>query len=573
MKVRRISIALKFAVIVAAMLIITDLLLGIVLYNMESSALTEQITTNALNMANCISARLEESGCADAIATIAPGEEDSEAYQAVLAELTVFYEKSGCEYVYTERLSGEGAVEFVVDSDTEDPAAIGDEGEFEDAIASALSGTPATGEPYTDEWGNHITAYSPIHGSSGNIVGVVGTDISMDWLNDRLADIRNTVILVCVIAFAVGMLVILFLVLRLKKQFVTLNDKVVELGNGSGDLTRKLDINSGDEMEEIAGNVNNFISFIHDVVSNTTRNSDVLTQASNVMRNSISDTSDQVTDISSTMQEMSAMTHEISRALEDISANISTTLDSVGGIEKLAEQNTGESEQIIAEAERMYASALEAKDEVKIRSEEMNDTLNKKIEESEKVSRIAVLTDNIIQIAGQTNLLALNASIEAARAGEAGRGFAVVAEEIKSLAENSNEMATQIRDIGEEVTTIVSELAEESRNMLEYMNGVTDKGYGDLLSTSENYRDDIRKLIDMMISFKGESGRIREEMEQINGAIQSIDTSLQESTKGIAQSAEAVSAIAINMSSLSDEAENNLEITESINSDMGKFIV
>lgn len=573
MKVRRISIALKLAVIVAAMLIITDLLLGIVLYNKESSALTEQITTNALNMANCISARLEVSGCADAIATLEPGEEDTGDYQKVLAELTVFYEKSGCEYVYTERLAGEGAVEFVVDSDKEEPAAIGDEGEFEDAIASALSGTPATGEPYSDEWGNHITAYSPVYGSSGVVVGVVGTDISTDWLNDQLADIRNTVILVCVIAFAIGMVVILFLVLRLKKQFVTLNDKVLELGNGSGDLTRKLDINSGDEMEEIAGNVNNFINFIHDVVSNTTRNSDVLTRASNVMRNSISDTSDQVTDISSTMQEMSAMTHEISRALEDISTNIGTALDSVEGIERIAEQNTGESEQIITEAERMYSSALEAKNEVKIRSEEMNESLNRKIEESEKVSRIAVLTDNIIQIAGQTNLLALNASIEAARAGEAGRGFAVVAEEIKSLAENSNEMATQIRDIGEEVTTIVRELAEESRNMLEYMNGVTDRGYGDLLSTSENYRDDIRKLIDMMISFKGESGRIREEMEQINGAIKSIDLSLQESTKGIAQSAEAVSAIAINMNSLSDEASNNLEITESINSDMGKFIV
>ncbi|MCR5398071.1 MAG: hypothetical protein K6E68_00895 [Lachnospiraceae bacterium] len=573
MKVRRLSISFKFAFIVAALFIITDLVLGVVLYNREASALTEQIRTNALNMANCISARLTESGYSDAIATLAPGDETSEEYQAILDELTVFYDNSGCEYVYTERSAGSGAVEFVVDSDPEDPGLIGDEGEFEDAAAAALKGTPTVGEPYSDEWGNHVTAYSPIKGSSGSIVGVVGTDISMDWLSGQLAVLRNTVVFVCALAFTAGMVVIIFLVLNLKKQFIVLNNKVVELGNGNGDLTKKLDITSGDEMEVIANNVNSFIGFIHGVVSNTSRNSSVLKDSSNGMRESITDASQQVSDISSTMEEMSAMTQEIGASLDSISNNIGEALEGVEGIAKLAEKNTGESEHIVTEAEKMYSSALNAREEVKVKSEEMNESLNRKIEESEKVSEIAALTDNIIGIASQTNLLALNASIEAARAGEAGKGFAVVAEEIKSLAENSNEVANQIKVIGEDVTTIVRELAEESKNMLEYMTGITDRGYGDLLTTSENYRDDIRSLIRMMETFKSESGRIRGEMERINGAIKDIDTSIQESNQGIVQSAEAVSVIALNMKNLSEDAVNNLEITENINNDMGRFVV
>ena len=573
MKVRRISIAMKFAVIVAVLLIITDLVLGIAMYKKASNSLTEQIRSNALNMADCISARLEESGCADVIATLQPGEEDSADYQAVLQELRLFYDHSGCEYVYTERAAGNEAVEFVVDSDPEEPGLIGDEGEYEEAIASALNGTAMTGEPYTDEWGTHITAYSPIHGSGGSVVGVVGTDISMDWLNGQLAGIRNTVILICALAFVICMIVILFLVLTLRRQFVALNNKVVELGNGNGDLTRKLDITSGDEMEVIAGNMNHFIGFIHDVVSHTTQNSNVLTKASNTMNESIADTSQQVTDISSTMQELSAMTHEIGQSLTNISENIGGALGGIEGIEGLAEKNTIESKQIIASAEQIYETALDAREEVRSRTEEMVETLNTKIAESEKVSQITALTDNIIGIAGQTNLLALNASIEAARAGEAGRGFGVVAEEIKSLADTSNETANQIKVIGEEVTTIVRELADESRKMLEYMNGVTDQGYENLLTTSESYRDDIKKLIEMMDSLKDESDRIRRQMDQINVSIKDIDTSIQESNQGITQSAESVSTIAINMSNLSDEAARNLGITESINADMGKFIV
>lgn len=203
----------------------------------------------------------------------------------------------------------------------------------------------------------------------------------------------------------------------------------------------------------------------------------------------------------------------------------------------------------------------------------MIQSMNEKIEESKKVLKIAALTDSIIEIASQTNLLALNASIEAARAGEAGKGFSVVAEEIKKLSTNSNKMAEEIKLIGAEVTSSVEKLAEESENMLQFMISSTNDGYNNLLKTSKNYRNDIHRLMDMMISFCESSEAIKIQVNNLNSSIKNIDIAVNENVQGITTSTESISTIAMNMSDLNNTAANNLQVTENIDENMNKFIV
>ncbi len=97
--------------------------------------------------------------------------------------------------------------------------------------------------------------------------------------------------------------------------------------------------------------------------------------------------------------------------------------------------------------------------------------LSEAIEKSKSVEKINVLSEAILKITEQTNLLALNAAIEAARAGEAGKGFSVVAEEIRKLAEESNNTANEIQEITKIVVNAVENLANNSNKILTFIDG------------------------------------------------------------------------------------------------------
>lgn len=573
MRVRKISIVSKLIFVVALLLIVTDCALGCVMFEKEKGLITNQITTNAIAMVECISGSLEESQLSDRFENLSQGDENTKDYKSIRNVLQVFAKNSGMEFVYTSRITGDGQMEFVVDSVTEDAAKIGDVGKYSAAAQKAFDGKSGVGKEYKDQWGRHITAYSPVYNSGGDVVALTCVDISTDWMHKQLNNLRYTVIVICAVALVIGMFLIIVIMKSLKRRFILLNNKVIELANGNGDLTKELAINSGDEMEEIAKNVNRFIIYIREIIANTIQNSHRLIQSSHTMNDRLANTSSRINDVSAGMEEISASTEEVSASLNAISTSLDEALKNVEKIATMASENTSESEEIIKITEEVYNAAMNSKQDVLHQSETVSQSLQMKIEDSKKVSRITELTENIIEIAGQTNLLALNASIEAARAGEAGRGFSVVAEEIKKLATHTNEVAGEIQVIGKDVTTLVEQLANESLTMLTFMTQSNDEGYSRLLETSENYNNDIHRLIDMMVMFSESSQNIRLQVDHLNHSIKNIDSAINEGANGIALGAESVNAIAMNISDLNNQASDNLSVAENINDNMNKFIV
>ncbi len=268
--------------------------------------------------------------------------------------------------------------------------------------------------------------------------------------------------------------------------------------------------------------------------------------------------------MSASMEETSASLTQI----DDIMGRMSTTM-------KELYQNSQGGEALSAriqnEASIVRNKAISDKEDVKIKSAQMAQSLNQKIERSREVKEIANLTDQILSIASQTNLLALNASIEAARAGTAGRGFVVVAEEITKLASSSARTAEQIRTISELVIHAVEELSSESSTMLEFVENETLTGYEKLVQIGDEYESNTRTIHDMMNDFSKKFAQVEESMQEVNQSMDAVSIAVEESTKAIVSVTETSERLSSNTGELQTEANENMSIAKLLETEANKF--
>ncbi|MDR2583494.1 MAG: methyl-accepting chemotaxis protein [Fibromonadaceae bacterium] len=233
--------------------------------------------------------------------------------------------------------------------------------------------------------------------------------------------------------------------------------KVIKQVSG-GDLTKRLEIKSHDEIGEMSEGFNGFLHLLQkflkkigDDASNFLKSSQYLTETSHSLAlgseqtvsesNSIANTSEQMAANIKTMadaaKQVSTEANEVTGAAEQMSSNINTIASAIeemsASISQIAE-NADEANKITKDATSKSGDATKVMDKLGISAKE-----------------IGHVTDVIKRIADKTNLLALNATIEAASAGAAGKGFAVVAEEIKELA---NQSAKNADDIARKIESI-----------------------------------------------------------------------------------------------------------------------
>jgi methyl-accepting chemotaxis protein len=238
----------------------------------------------------------------------------------------------------------------------------------------------------------------------------------------------------------VGVLVF-FLARRIGARLKQTVDALQEIAQGEGDLTKRLEVKSSDEVGELAECFNTFMNKLHAIVVQVKDTAAYISSASS----QLSTASGQ---LSSGSQEQASSLEETAASLEEITGTVKQNAENA----KQANQLARGSRDVAERGGQVVTAAVEAMEEI-----------------TRSSKKIADIITTIDEIAFQTNLLALNAAVEAARAGEQGRGFAVVAAEVRSLAQRSAAAAREIKElIGDSVEKVGSgsELVNKSGQTL-----------------------------------------------------------------------------------------------------------
>ncbi len=554
MKVRKISIFNQLFLLLALLLLLGNGALGVSVYNRTESALFKQIQSNVINIAQCAAANVS----GDVLKNINVGDEGTEAYAQIVDELALFRDNSELEYIYTLREVGEEEFIFVVDSDPEEPAAIGDECEFTEALGAACTDrvTLADDEPFSDEWGTHISAYSPVI-FEDEVVGAVGVDISANWVDEQMLALRNLVIALCLIVYIVSLAILSLVMMKFKRNMRKLNDKVVELASGSGDLTKEIDIHTGDELEVIAGNMNSFIRQIRKLIADVSVSVSELIQSSDELSGTIDNNNkvmfsmnSEIEGISANMEECSASGKMLSQNLSENAQQIALFADNVGKIRDMV-QTANENAQKTSDVAKdnrsnALASIRDLQEKLQISSADM-----------QKIERVKEIADEIGHIAGQTRMLSLNAQIEAARAGTMGTGFAVVATEVGKLSNEIDNAVSEITEINNQIISASEAITNISNEMIRFVSEDVVRDYDAFANLGEEYGNTTASIRSQMETIGKQSAKISQEISDIDRSIKEIVSAVSITAKGANELALSTDSISESMKNLDESSKKN----------------
>ncbi|MCR5586148.1 MAG: methyl-accepting chemotaxis protein [Lachnospiraceae bacterium] len=556
MNVRRVGAATRIFIAIALLIIISDTFMGFVLYNRSAHLLKQQVGDNALNLANCVAKTVDY----DKLSSISTKEDmKSEAYEKIIKQLKLFDDNDNIEYVYIIGKNSNGQTVYLVDADTEDPAITGEV--FSDPFKNyekALEGTPIANTDFdTDEWGTHLSAYSPIKGSDGKIYGAVGIDIESLWLKQQIKKITILIAFICTFVFIIGSVLLYFISATLKSGFITLNNKVLDLTDGSGDLTKEIDIKSGDEFEEIANSMNRFIrqirSLIGDVSStslNIRETGHSLNQTLRENANSIYSINDGIMKITANMQQCSSSSTIVNQKLEEMSSEVKNFSNEVV---KMGETANDENNN----ATNSYETAKKHKRETLNEINTIQFEIRNAIAGAKNIERVKEISRQINEIADQTKMLSLNAQIEAARAGDKGKGFAVVATEVERLSTSITDAVKQMNGISKIAVDSVDTLLSCSEKMSEFMRTNVIEDYNSFVEISRQYTVSTETLQNSMQMLEEKGSDLEKTVENMVHNINDINEAVADSASQTEQLSTSSAKITHQMGQMEDISNKN----------------
>ncbi len=273
---------------------------------------------------------------------------------------------------------------------------------------------------------------------------MIGTGFYIDDIDDAVAaaqkriddEVSSTMVVIALIGLGIlifFVLASLYIASKVTNPLRETADALIDISQGEGDLTRRLVVSTSDEVGMVAQGFNDFVIKIQNLVTELKSGVEDLSRSTGKMSGVVDKTHSDVQSQRHETAQAAAAVHQMAAAAQEVAGN------AVGAASAAqeADDETNSGQKVVEETI----------DAIQKLSNDLNRASDVIGQLGLDADQIGTVVNVIKEIADQTNLLALNAAIEAARAGEYGRGFSVVADEVRTLANRTQQSTQEIQNM------------------------------------------------------------------------------------------------------------------------------
>ena len=352
---------------------------------------------------------------------------------------------------------------------------------------------------------------------------------------DVFSGVKTTTLIALIIVVVLSVITLVLLLRSIKNSVDTILEGARHIA--AGDLRSKIMLDGDDEFAHIAHQFNTMVESMQKMIrkikataTDVAGSSEELTANANQSAQVTQNVAQSITEVAEAAEKQMSIVTKSSETIDDFQRGLEEVITN----QRHAREQTQATAQKATEGNSFVQSTVEQMNSIAQTVQQTGEIVGKLGERSKEIGNIVEIISNI---SGQTNLLALNAAIEAARAGEHGRGFAVVAEEVRKLAEESQNASQKISEliqsIQEETNQAVASMEEGRRE--------AEKGKENVTATGESFSEILSMIGDVKKASLAVSERVlqlREDMSTIVDGMSEVDTS----AKGIGSESQNVSA-------------------------------